>query len=184
MLSSICTDLSFSALNLSYLKSYARSLSPQTFTNLSFTLDLSIWSSLSNCFLIWFSRLYPQSSMGLQVRSDSLLCIWRPTSCLPQGQHSDPIFYSTGTKHTSLYKITRRVADTILKWKRTAILWHLCLWVEPGDLPKLKTFHRAPSCCLSSVDILLLLGEMLTWVHSSTMRFPKFHLQTGIWYML
>lgn len=151
----LCTDLSFSALNLSYLKSYARSLSPQKLTNRSFTLDLSIWSSLSNCFLVWFSRLYPQSSMGLQVRSNSLLCIWWPTSCLPQGQHSDPIFYSPGTKHTSLYKITRRVADTILKWKRTAILWHLCLWVEPGTCPNWRHFterHPAAShpliyCC-------------------------------------
>lgn len=74
--SSTCTDLSFSGLNLSYLKLDARSLSPQKLTKLSFTLYLSIWNSLSNCFLIWFSRLYPQSSMGLQVRSNSLLCIW------------------------------------------------------------------------------------------------------------
>lgn len=148
MLSSICTDLSFSALNLSYLKSYARSLSPQKLTNLSFTLDLSIWSSLSNCFLVWFSRLYPQSSMGLQVRSNSLLCIWRLTSCLPQGQHSDPIFYSPGTKHTSLYKITRRVADTILKWKRTAILGIcVCEW-SLGTCPNWRHFtecHPAAS---------------------------------------
>lgn len=124
--SSICTDSSFSALNLSYLKLDARSLSRPKLTKLSSTLYLSIWSSLSNCFLIWFCRLYPQSSMGLQVRSNSLLCIWRLTSCLPQGQNSDPIFYSTGTKHTSLYKISRRLAYTILKWKGTAVLWHLC----------------------------------------------------------